>query len=248
MHTLTIFTHPIVNQLPRSKPGHRSLPYGSREALQISADFVQNFFTCVSCREHFTAMAANLDGHIKNDIDGVMWLWCAHNSVNRRLFGDASEDPRFPKVQFPPPEQCPACYWTSARGQDAGTRCHDFELEDKEQEVLQWRENEVAVHLCSVYGHSHISHDKCTLLGTAADVGRRPMVAPGEREGREVAKGEDDSQGDGLADSARTQSGHGWHFGLLPAFGVGFMVFAFVKFRKRLPRLFHFSATHSHIL
>ena len=246
MHTLTIFTHPIVNQLPRSKPAHRTLPYGSREALKISADFVQNFFTCISCREHFTAMAANLEGHIKNDVDGVLWLWCAHNAVNRRLSGDTSEDPHFPKVQYPSPEQCPICHWTSAKGNKPGTRCHEFDLDSNKQEPLQWSENEVTLHLCRIYGHSHISHDKCTLLGTAADVGRRPMVAPGERVKKEVAKGRHGSQD--LTDSSSMQSGHGWHFGLLPAFAGGVLVFVLVKFRKRLPRLIHFSATHSHIL
>lgn len=249
MHTLTIFTHPIVNQLPRTKPAHRTLPYSSREALKISADFVQNFFTCASCREHFTAMAANLDEHIKNDVDGVLWLWCAHNAVNRRLSGDASEDPHFPKVLYPPQEQCPTCRWTSAKGKEPGTRCHEFELEDSKQEALQWSEHEVALHLCSVYGHSHVSEDKCTLLGTAADVGRQPMVAPGERVKKEAAGGVGDgSQGGDLADRARLQSGHGWHISLLPAFAGGVLVFVLVKFRKRLPRLIHFSATHSHIL
>ena len=248
MHTLTIFTHPIVNQLPRSKPSYRTVPYGSREALKISADFVQNFFTCVSCREHFTAMAANMGEHIKNDVDGVLWLWCAHNVVNRRLSGDTSEDPQYPKVQYPPLDQCPTCHWTSARGKDAGTRCHDFELEDRsKQETLQWSENEVAMFLCSMYGHSHISHDKCTLLGTAADVGRRPIVAPdgGRKEARSV---DDPQEGGDVVNGARMTSGHGGHLGLVLVFVGGVAVFVFLKFRKRFPRLIHFSATHSHIL
>ncbi|CAG0925132.1 unnamed protein product, partial [Notodromas monacha] len=39
----------------------------------------------------------------------VMWLWSAHNKVNKRLAGDVSEDPRYPKVQFPPEDLCWGC-------------------------------------------------------------------------------------------------------------------------------------------
>lgn len=41
----------------------------------------------------------------------ILWLWRGHNRVNKRLSGEASEDPNFPKRQFPPQEICPQC-WT----------------------------------------------------------------------------------------------------------------------------------------
>ena len=40
-----------------------------------------------------------------------MYLWRAHNSVNARLTGQAaSEDPQYPKVQFPAGFLCKDCH------------------------------------------------------------------------------------------------------------------------------------------
>lgn len=38
-----------------------------------------------------------------------MYLWRAHNTVNKRLKGRETEDPRFPKVQFPASYLCKDC-------------------------------------------------------------------------------------------------------------------------------------------
>jgi thiol oxidase len=38
-----------------------------------------------------------------------MYLWRAHNIVNARLKGRETEDPKFPKYQFPPLFLCPNC-------------------------------------------------------------------------------------------------------------------------------------------
>ena len=40
----------------------------------------------------------------------VLWLWNAHNKVNRRIAKDRSEDPQFPKIQFPSSTNCPECH------------------------------------------------------------------------------------------------------------------------------------------
>lgn len=42
--------------------------------------------------------------------DSILWLWFAHNEVNKRLSGDETEDPDHPKQQFPSKERCPRCY------------------------------------------------------------------------------------------------------------------------------------------
>ena len=42
--------------------------------------------------------------------EAMIWLWRAHNIVNKRLAGDATEDPDHPKVQFPTQSQCRACF------------------------------------------------------------------------------------------------------------------------------------------
>lgn len=39
----------------------------------------------------------------------MLWLWRAHNAVNKRLSGDDSEDPNFLKQQFPPASICLNC-------------------------------------------------------------------------------------------------------------------------------------------
>ena len=36
--------------------------------------------------------------------DAVLWLWESHNEVNDRLKADETEDPEFPKIQFPSKE------------------------------------------------------------------------------------------------------------------------------------------------
>ncbi len=38
-----------------------------------------------------------------------MYMWKVHNIVNARLKGRETEDPHFPKYQFPAPFLCPQC-------------------------------------------------------------------------------------------------------------------------------------------
>lgn len=81
-----------------------------REVLEAMHGYIKNFFGCADCSKHFQEMAA------KNDMKGVadlnssvIWLWIAHNEVNKRLSGDQTEDPEHPKIQFPSRESCPKC-------------------------------------------------------------------------------------------------------------------------------------------
>jgi len=41
--------------------------------------------------------------------EAVLWLWEAHNVVNKRLKGDLTEDPVHPKIQFPSVTSCMTC-------------------------------------------------------------------------------------------------------------------------------------------
>lgn len=43
-----------------------------------------------------------------------MYLWHAHNLVNARLKGHETEDPEYPKFQFPPAFLCPTCRSTNS--------------------------------------------------------------------------------------------------------------------------------------
>ncbi|XP_063860177.1 sulfhydryl oxidase 2-like isoform X1 [Scylla paramamosain] len=73
--------------------------------------YVKHFFGCSYCSEHFQAMyAEDAESSIKVADDTILWLWRGHNKVNKRLKGDASEDPQHPKQQFPSPGACPSCW------------------------------------------------------------------------------------------------------------------------------------------
>lgn len=55
-----------------------------------------------------------------------MYLWRAHNIVNNRLHADKlTEDPQFPKYQFPPFFLCPSCH---AGGQFSRRKVRNFLL------------------------------------------------------------------------------------------------------------------------
>lgn len=80
------------------------------EVLSVMPKYVRYFFGCQECAEHFVEMSKTIQGNVSSSEDAVLWLWRAHNSVNKRLAGDGSEDPAFPKVQFPLKEMCPKCH------------------------------------------------------------------------------------------------------------------------------------------
>ena len=116
MHTVTILTLPVKSRL--NIPAKNRV--NSKEALYILSGFIGNFFSCEHCREHFTEMAQSLTkGVIHHNGDAVMWLWEAHNTVNKRLRDDVSSDPLHPKVLFPPSQMCPYCYTCSTSRDDS---------------------------------------------------------------------------------------------------------------------------------
>lgn len=105
-------------------------------SLKTVHGFVKNFFGCTDCSQHFQAMANELFiWQVSSKDDAVLWLWKAHNQVNRRLAGDETEDPAFPKIQFPSQTIC--------------VRCRD--------EFLNWQTNEVLHFLKEYYGVGNIS-------------------------------------------------------------------------------------------
>ena len=117
MHTVTILSLP-------THTAH-TLTFTSKEALHILAGFVRNFFSCEFCRVHFAEMAITItQGGISHDGDAVLWLWEAHNVVNKRLRGSVSSDPVHPKTMFPSYQVCPFCYRHSF-GQSGDTVIHD---------------------------------------------------------------------------------------------------------------------------
>lgn len=89
------------------------------EVLQAMRGYVYNFFGCRECAEHFNAMAEQSLAQVDSLSSAILWLWSRHNQVNNRLAGAPSEDPHFPKIQWPSPDQCPACHGVKGGGDHA---------------------------------------------------------------------------------------------------------------------------------
>ncbi|XP_057652924.1 sulfhydryl oxidase 2-like [Diorhabda carinulata] len=79
--------------------------------LEAMHGYIKHFFGCSECSQHFQNMAKRREiFNITSWDDSILWLWSAHNEVNKRLSGDETEDPEYPKYQFPSKERCPRCY------------------------------------------------------------------------------------------------------------------------------------------
>ncbi|KAH8284336.1 hypothetical protein KR018_003168 [Drosophila ironensis] len=82
-------------------PGH---------VLKAVHAFAKYFFGCTDCSNHFQAMARRRKiDEVQDKDEEILWLWDAHNEVNKRVAGDSTEDPKFPKIQFPSRTDCPTC-------------------------------------------------------------------------------------------------------------------------------------------
>lgn len=68
--------------------------------------------------------------------EAVLWLWAAHNEVNQRLAGDDTEDPQFPKVQFPSASSCAKC-----RQAPASDLKENLEINWNKEAVLSFLKN-----------------------------------------------------------------------------------------------------------
>ncbi|XP_034951546.1 sulfhydryl oxidase 2-like [Chelonus insularis] len=78
--------------------------------LAVMYGYIKNFFGCSDCAEHFVEMAEKQKlFEVESTDEAVLWLWRAHNQVNSRLSGDITEDPEFPKIQYPSKKDCPQC-------------------------------------------------------------------------------------------------------------------------------------------
>ncbi|CAF1293407.1 unnamed protein product [Adineta ricciae] len=81
-----------------------------REIPLAIKGYIKYFFTCRECRKNFmkeTVNIAELD--TTNKQEAILYLWKIHNHVNERLHTDITEDPKYPKVQFPSKFLCPTC-------------------------------------------------------------------------------------------------------------------------------------------
>lgn len=86
------------------------------EVLSAMRDYVRVFFGCRACAQHFESMAQDSLAEVSLPSAAVLWLWSRHNRVNNRLAGALSEDPYFPKIQWPSPEMCSVCHTVKVNG------------------------------------------------------------------------------------------------------------------------------------
>lgn len=85
-----------VSEYSKPRPDNYVADYHS--VLFAMREYVAHFFGCKYCAQHFRQMAETMSEGLRYPNSSVLWLWQAHNQVNERLKGDASEDPMHPKV------------------------------------------------------------------------------------------------------------------------------------------------------
>lgn len=108
--SLWVLLHFLTVQAARQNVDHMQEAAKAQEVLQAIRGYVRYFFGCQDCADHFEQMAAASMHRVGSLDSAVLWLWSSHNKVNTRLAGAPSEDPQFPKVQWPPRELCPTCH------------------------------------------------------------------------------------------------------------------------------------------
>ncbi|XP_013928964.1 PREDICTED: sulfhydryl oxidase 1-like [Thamnophis sirtalis] len=160
----TLFHHLTVQAACQKQPA----PSGVPEVLPTMRGYIHNFFGCRMCAEHFEAMAAESMHEVKTRDEAVLWLWSRHNRVNARLAGTASDDPKFPKIQWPPQSFCPSCHHTST----------DSSLQDGKKSL--WNENRVLMFLKWHFSGKNIYVDS--------------PLEPQTRSGRSIAQQNDEAE------------------------------------------------------
>lgn len=115
------------------------------EVLQAVHGYVKYFFGCSDCSSHFQAMAVQRKiWNVATKDDAILWLWMTHNTVNKRLRKDITEDPIFPKMKFPSIEMCSTCKREPLTS---------LNVNDKSE----WDKNEVLVFFKRIYSPLNIS-------------------------------------------------------------------------------------------
>ncbi|XP_078074184.1 sulfhydryl oxidase 1 isoform X2 [Mustelus asterias] len=94
----------------RSMAQREEIQTDPQEVLNTLRQYVKHFFGCRECATCFEKMAEKSMDQINSLNEAILWLWSQHNEVNNRLAGAQSEDPRFPKLQWPPSDMCVECH------------------------------------------------------------------------------------------------------------------------------------------
>jgi Erv1 / Alr family/Thioredoxin len=138
---------------------HETKRIATEDAAHTLRDYLENFFRCIDCRDHFLATynscAYDRCNRLKTDAKGVakeeqkswaqlpLWLFEVHNGVNLRLMKEKAErDKREPTLQdeidvlWPPKRDCLPC-WNA----------------DSEDGKMSWNRTNVYKWLVVEYGH-----------------------------------------------------------------------------------------------
>lgn len=124
-----------------------SPPGTALSALQTIRDYIVNYFVCLECRVHFSEMrlpppppvTGNSDADKQeSDKTAIIWLYRAHNGVNRRLERSGSTDPFVPKVQFPP-RDLDFCVLRHSKKCPVSTSSSDEEILSFLREFYSWK-------------------------------------------------------------------------------------------------------------
>ena len=134
----------------------------SREALYSMARFIIHFFSCADCRTHFSELFKTLQrSPLSYDGDSILWLWEAHNVVNKRLKDKSSNDPVHPKSLFPSIQLCPYCYIKINKSATVLPSWDNIViLKDGSQATVGndtyyiWNKTAVFLFLCNFYGYN----------------------------------------------------------------------------------------------
>lgn len=101
-HTLTVQEYLAQQKDPMKKNQH--------QVLISMRDYIPTFFGCRECARHFRNMSKDVQKSLIHSNSSMLWLWQAHNKVNLKLAGSASEDPAHKKELYPPENICQICY------------------------------------------------------------------------------------------------------------------------------------------
>ncbi|PAA85896.1 hypothetical protein BOX15_Mlig004329g2, partial [Macrostomum lignano] len=80
--------------------------------MPVMRRFIIACFSCRYCSENFDKGTAGMEAEIgAQPAPGVelLYLWRKHNTVNKRLSGESSDDPAYPKARFPSAALCSEC-------------------------------------------------------------------------------------------------------------------------------------------
>ncbi|XP_017039731.1 sulfhydryl oxidase 2 [Drosophila ficusphila] len=104
--------------------------------LQIFQGYVRYFMDCQECGKRLSQFEEMQSlKNVTNYDQQILWLWRAHNFINEKLAGDSTEDPQFPRIQFPSKNDCPSCRDNNS----------------------EWRTDEVLIYLKRIYSLKNLS-------------------------------------------------------------------------------------------